>query len=72
MEIKTQRLVIRPIAESNWESIRCIREDFSRSEYAGYDRPWSMKPADVRRRIAKWAEADRDRKSLFLSGYRRT
>ena len=56
MQIATARLLIRPIQQEDWPSIRAIWEDFARSPYAQYDKPHSTDPEDVRARIARWAE----------------
>lgn len=55
MQITTKRLLIRPIHQEDWPSIRAIWEDFSHSPYAQYDKPHSTDPEDMRTRIARWA-----------------
>lgn len=60
MLLKTERLNIRLITEDDWQSIQGIREDFGRSVCAQYDKPFNTDPDDVRPRIAKWANANRN------------
>lgn len=67
MLIKTERLQIRWIRESDWESVRDIWEDFNRSEYAKYDMPHNTDGADVRARMAKWEKACTGRKHMFFA-----
>ncbi len=65
--IRTARLSIRPIAESDWQSIKAIWEDMNSGPFARYDRPHSTDSADVRSRIAKWAEANRGTEHIFFA-----
>ena len=60
MLLKTERLNIRPVVEEDWRSILEIRKDFAVSSYAQYDKPFNTDPDDVRPRIAKWANANRN------------
>ena len=53
--IRTNRLHIRRVIESDWPSLLEIWRDFSRSAYAQYDRPHSMDEESARKRVAKWA-----------------
>lgn len=39
MDIKTDRLYIRDLRKDDWPEMKRIFADFSRSEYAAYDRP---------------------------------
>ena len=66
MTIITPRLLIRPVAEEDWQSIRDIWKDFFRSDYAIYDRPRSTEDEDVRSRIALWAKAATGTDHMFF------
>ena len=57
MQIRTDRLLIRPIEAADWPAIRRIWISFSTSPFAQYDMPHSTDPDDVRPRIARWAQA---------------
>ena len=65
--IKTQRLLIRPVAAEDWKSIQNIWEDANASPYARFDRPHSTDPSDVKPRIARWAEANQGTEHLFFA-----
>lgn len=67
MVIKTERLNIRFITESDWKSIKAIWEDFNMSEYAQYDRPHITDDADVKLRVAKWAKANSKTEHMFFA-----
>lgn len=56
LPIRTRRLTIRPVLESDWSGIQRIWESANASPYAQYDRPHSTDSADVRSRVARWAE----------------
>ena len=58
MILTTERLQIRPVEAEDWRAIQEIWIDFSRSEYAGYDRHGSTEDEAVRRRIEQWTRAD--------------
>lgn len=68
-EIETERLTVRPIAESDWEAIREIWLDFKQSPYVYYDTDKNTEPDDVKKRVARWAEATRSGKThvFFVS-----
>lgn len=57
MQIRTDRLLIRPIEAADWPAIRHIWLSFAASPFAQYDMPHSTAPDDVRFRIARWAQA---------------
>lgn len=59
MIINTERLVVRPIVENDWQSIQSIWVDIKQNEYAKYDNPKDTDDEAVRTRIAKWANANR-------------
>ncbi len=65
MLLRTERLEIRYIAESDWPYIRDIWADFSRSEYAQYDTPKSTEDDAVRARIAMWARVNGEEHMFF-------
>ena len=65
--LKTKRLTIRPIRADDWRAVQAIWEDFQRSAYAQYDRPSSTADADVRSRIARWAEMHDGKAHLFFA-----
>ena len=67
MLIKTDRLSIRFMRESDWKIIKSIWEDFNSSEFAQYDRPHNTDDTDVKLRIAKWAEANKGTDHLFFA-----
>lgn len=57
MQIRTDRLLIRPIEAADWGAVQRIWLSFSESPFAQYDTPHSTDPDDVRPRIARWAQA---------------
>lgn len=64
----TDRLTIRPIEASDWVTVREIWMDFQRSPYVLYDNFKNTDPADVKPRIARWAEHTRSgREHMFLA-----
>ena len=67
MLLKTKRLTIRPIRAEDWPHIKAIWQDFQHSAYAQYDRPNSTADADVRSRIARWAEMHDGAAHLFFA-----
>lgn len=67
MLIKTERLQIRYITESDWQSVKEIWEDFNLSEYAQYDMPNNTDDAEVRARISGWAKASIDMEHMFFA-----
>lgn len=67
MLLKTQRLTIRPIVPEDWQSVRRIWLDFHHSPYAQYDTPLNTDEEDVRRRIARWAEASHGTAHMFFA-----
>lgn len=56
---ETERLTVRTVEENDWASIREIWTDFNSSPYVFYDNEKNTDPEDVKRRIARWAEATR-------------
>lgn len=67
MELKTERLVIRPVRKEDWRAVQAIWEDFNASEYARYDRPHCTDDDDVRARIARWAEVSAGMEHMFFA-----
>lgn len=67
MLLKTERLIIRHIAEDDWKSIKEIWEDFNASEFAQYNIPHNTDDEDVRARISKWAKANSGTEHMFFA-----
>ncbi len=67
MLLETNRLQIRYIKESDWQSIKGIWDDFSLSEYAQYDVPHDRNDADVRTRMSLWEKANGGMEHLFFA-----
>lgn len=67
MVLKTRRLTVRPVAESDWRDIKRIWESFQASAYACYDKPNCTEDGAVRQRIARWAEANRGMEHVFFA-----
>ena len=67
MILKTQRLTIRRVAESDWRAARRIWADFALSEYAQYDKPHPLADEDVHARIAKWAKFAESTEHMFFA-----
>lgn len=67
MLIETDRLTIRHIVEDDWASIKAIRDDFAISSYSQYDIPFSTEESDVRARISRWANANKDIEHMFFA-----
>ena len=67
MLIKTERLSIRHIKAEDWKSIKDIWMDFNASAPSQYDMPHSTDEGDVRRRIARWAEANNGTEHMFFA-----
>ena len=65
--IHTERLTLRHIRESDWTSIQQIWESMNASPWAQYDRPHNTDSADVRNRIAKWAEVSKGTDHRFFA-----
>lgn len=66
-EIKTERLIVRPVVAEDWQSIKEIWIDFNASSYARYDKPHNTDDADVLPRIAKWAAANSGTEHMFFA-----
>lgn len=65
--IKTERLTIRHIVAEDWESIKAIRDDFALSPYSQYDIPFSTEESDIRVRISRWENANKDIEHMFFA-----
>ncbi len=65
--IQTERLTIRRIAPSDWQSVQKIWEDVNTTPFAQYDKPHITDSADVRQRIAKWANASSGVEHIFFA-----
>lgn len=51
MEITTERLTIRNLRSDDWEEIKSIWQDFSKSEYAQFDVPHSNNDHEIQRLV---------------------
>lgn len=67
MLIKSERLCMRRVTEDDWQSIGNIWKDFDGSEYAQYDRPHDTDDADIRLRIARWAQYSESTAHMFFA-----
>lgn len=56
MQIRTDRLLIRPIVAADWPAVREIWAALAPLPMAQYDKPHNTDPENVRGRIARWAE----------------
>lgn len=66
--MKTERLLIRPIEEDDWQAIRNIWLDFNSSEYKYFDNEKNTEPDNVRTRIKRWAEVTKaGNEHIFLA-----
>lgn len=59
MLIKTNRLVIRPIVQNDWQSMQAIWADFNTSSFARYDMPHETSEENVKARIHRWEDASK-------------
>lgn len=59
MLIKTNRLVIRPIVQNDWQSMQAIWADFNTSSFAQYDMPHETNEENVKARIRRWEDASK-------------
>lgn len=67
MLLETERLHIRYIAESDWQSIKEIWKNFNVSEYSKYDKPHRTDEADVRSRLSKWEKENSGTEHMFFA-----
>lgn len=58
MEIKTSRLYIRNLCESDWIDIKNIFVDFNNSRYAIYDRPLPIEDDKVKALVKQFADSN--------------
>lgn len=65
--LKTERLMIRPITEDDWRSIKDIWVTFNASEFAQYDLPHNTDDKSVRERISKWAQTSSGTEHMFFA-----
>lgn len=65
--IKTERLTIRHIVADDWESIKAIRDDFASSTYSQYDIPFNTEETDIRARISRWENANKEIEHMFFA-----
>lgn len=59
MQIKTDRLLIRPVQEDDWQAVRDIWAELALLPMAQYDKPHATDPEAVRARVDRWANATR-------------
>ena len=57
MELRTDRLLLRPIQAEDWHAIRAIWAALAPLPSAQYDRPFDLTPEHVRSRVSRWAAA---------------
>ena len=55
MQIRTERLLIRPTAAEDWPAVRDIWAELAPLPMTQYDKPHDTAPENVRARIARWA-----------------
>ncbi len=65
--IQAERLTIRPIVPSDWQSVQKIWEDVDASQFAQYDKPHRTDSDDVRQRIAEWSNARSGIEHIFFA-----
>lgn len=56
MQIRTERLLIRPIQAADWPAVRDIWAELAPLPMAQYDKPHNTDADNVRARIARWAD----------------
>lgn len=64
--MKTERLTIRPIEESDWQSIQKIWIDFNRSKYVIYDTYKNTDTEDVKKELQNGQMQLVMEKNIFL------
>ena len=64
--IKTERLTLRPVVESDWRALKTIWDDFRVSPYAQYDKPHPTEPDEVMARTARWVENQSEAHRFFM------
>lgn len=67
MLIRTKRLTVRYVIESDWSSVKNIVEDFINSKYAQYDVPQNTDDESVRARVSRWAMASSKMEHMFFA-----
>lgn len=65
--LATDRLLLRRVEQSDWQSIRKIWEDEKQSKYACYDGYNDTSPEAVRHRIEKWASFRGSAEHMFFA-----
>ncbi len=65
--IGTEHLTIRRAAASDWEAIRDIWAEVSKTEYAQYDKPKELTDEAVALRIARWGSFAQSHEHMFFS-----
>lgn len=67
MTIRSRRLTIRPLGEDDWESLRQVWLDTSRSPYACYNIPHDTDEVQVRNEARLWERENQEGKELHLA-----
>ena len=57
MKLETNRLCIRPLQETDWQAMKGIAADFSKSRYAAYDMPLPTGDHEIKELTKKFAES---------------
>ena len=66
--LTTDRLLIRPIEETDWPAVRDIWAALAPLPMAQYDKPHNTDPVNVRARVARWADFTRqDTAHMFFA-----
>ena len=66
--LTTDRLLIRPIEETDWPAVRDIWAALAPLPMAQYDKPHNTDPENVRARVARWADFTRqDTAHMFFA-----
>lgn len=58
LELITSRLTIRNLCPDDWEEIKEIWQDFSKSEFAQYDVPHSSDDAEIQKLVKRLSESN--------------
>ncbi len=65
--IRTERLLLRPVAPEDWRAMQAIWQDQARSPYARFDKPSDVSDEAVQARIARWAALSGGTEHLFFA-----
>ena len=67
MQLKTKRLNIRFINESDWKELIEIWNDFSHSEFAKYDVPHLETEVEAQEKAKQWADVSPGKEHMFFA-----